>query len=240
GKSEISNELRWQPGPSTGTPCLPGLAPQKMTVNKAIPVTPPVPAGAPGRPPFRDTPKLMSPGRCAAIFPAASMAALIGSRYGVNVCTVFPGLVKSTLFAFDRTPRIALSPCWNTFATSERLGDWRPIVKVMLQLSFAGSILAANVMPEMAVFSSSERFQPAVTVTFASPLLTVAVAPLIVMPALAPSPTHVSAVDAALSVFRSSFKRSSISGSPARTGAAPALPGTTGLGVPCQFTGKKL
>src|ERR1700675_652549 len=100
-----------------------GTASQKTTVNKAVAVTPLAAVGAPGKPPFSDTPKLMSPGRCAAIFPAASTAALIGVTYGENCCTVFPGFLKSTLSAFARTPRIALSPCWNTLATSERLGD---------------------------------------------------------------------------------------------------------------------
>jgi len=50
---------------------------QKTTVNNPVAVTPPDP-GDVCEPPFSDTPKLMSPGRCAAILLAASTAALIG------------------------------------------------------------------------------------------------------------------------------------------------------------------
>ena len=51
---------------------------QKTTVNKAVAVTPPGEVEVAG-PPLSDTPKLMLPGRCAAILLAASTAALIGA-----------------------------------------------------------------------------------------------------------------------------------------------------------------
>src|SRR5258705_9091539 len=119
---------------------------QNRIVNPTPPLTPPAP-GAPGTPPCTHAPKLTSPGRAAAVFEAASMALLIGSRYGENCVFVLPGSRKSTLSRFDKTPRIAASPFLKIDSRLEMFGAMRPIVKVKLQ--FCGPIEAANVMPEV-------------------------------------------------------------------------------------------
>src|SRR5258708_11915313 len=119
---------------------------QNRIVNPTPPLTAPAPC-APGTPPCTHAPKLTSPGRAAAVFEAASMALLIGSRYGENCVFVLPGSRKSTLSRFDKTPRIAASPFLKIDSRLEMFGAMRPIVKVKLQ--FCGPIEAANIMTEV-------------------------------------------------------------------------------------------